>query len=236
MADMQEDCGRSMPMKSVLNNNLTNAAKESIIPVFRKYDTNNDGIFSPEEIALMMVAFNRANNSNILLKKYCIVSFCVITLLIVSNLCTTLIVIHLSKDIKVSSDGVMKQVGGDNILKTKTIGYVFDIDALRVQPHNKDGSDNQNRYGQWKACVSMDLIDKLYQDSLEGSVSVVRTTDDDGNELSITLKGNAKRNMQDGTGSFSDSIFYRPGCNDFIEDSSLSGGYATIGSSPDNIF
>merc|ERR1712226_102372 len=169
-----------------------------------------------------MIDFNKANTSNALLKKYILISVCVIVLLMLSNLGTTLLALYLSKDIKVASNGVLKPNGVDSILKTGLAGLV--LDAKQVPLEYDDG--------QWNACIKTDVIEKLHKDSRNGSITVIHVTHADGSEKSIKLNGNAKRNG-DGTGSFSDRVFYRMGCNMNDEQSELE--YVTVGSTPDAI-
>lgn len=204
---------------------------ETIRSVLSNYVPNDNGMFCSEDVQQMLVDFHRAQKSNNRMKIYILISICLIILLTVCNLGVTFLILGLSRDLNISNDGVMKKFGNDSILKTKTVGHVWDVNALLVQAQNEDGSYKQNN-NEWKACVSMHKIDKLYQDSLNGFVTVVNVkTDEDGTEKSITIKGNTKKNTQDGTGSFSDTIFYRPGCNDSSDDRN-----ATIGSSPDLLF
>jgi len=194
---------------SLDNVDLAKYDKESIKSIFRKYDVNGDGVFSADEIGLMMVDFNRANHANVLLRKMMLFSVGLIILLMASNVGTTYMAIQLSKQIKIDDDGVMKQKKSGKILKTNTVSIPMVLNATMsnsVPDVGRRMTSNQD----WMTCLTKEEKEDMVTKKQNGEPYSVTMHFADGKTETKHFPGTLIENPND-TGSIDDVFHYKGG-------------------------
>jgi len=151
------------------------------VRLLREADVDGDGVISVSELLMILSNKSAVEKKNKDLHKLLIVAVIFILLLTGSNLATSILAVHLGKEMTVSSDGSIMGING----KSATTTPVGTTEAFLVESSNETNT---------VFCAGEKQIDNFLQAAASGTPMVLGLANMDGdgfNEKTVELSSNA---------------------------------------------